>query len=57
MAFFFINTKKDIIMAEEDEEEYRNIIICGFCEKKMTFYGRTRENVQNRLRLEFIRKL
>ena len=30
MAFFFKNTKKDIIMTEEDEEDYRNINICGF---------------------------
>ena len=33
MAFSFKNTKKDIIMTEEDEEDYKNINICRFCEK------------------------
>ena len=33
MAFYFKNTKKDIIMTEEDEEDYRNNNICRFCEK------------------------
>ena len=28
MAFYFKNTKKDITMTEEDEEDYRNINIC-----------------------------
>ena len=32
-AFYFKNTKKDVIMAEEDEEDYRNNNICRFCEK------------------------
>ena len=32
MAFFFKNTKKDIIMTEEDEEDYRINKICRFCE-------------------------
>ena len=32
MAFNFKNTKKDIIMTEEDED-YRNNNICRFCEK------------------------
>ena len=34
VAFFFKNTKKDIVMTEDEEEEYRNYIICRFCEKK-----------------------
>ena len=34
-AFYFKNTKKDIIMTEEDEEDYRNDNICGFCEKEI----------------------
>ena len=34
-AFYFKNTKKDIIMTEEDEENYRNDIICRFCEKNI----------------------
>ena len=35
MAFYFKNTKKDIIMTEEDEEDYRNDNICRFCEKEI----------------------
>ena len=33
MAFYFKNTKKDIIMTEKDEEDYRNNNTCRFCEK------------------------
>ena len=33
MAFNFKNTNKDIIMTDEDEEDYRNIDICRYCEK------------------------
>ena len=33
MAFYFKNTKKDIIMTQEDEEDYKNNNICRFCEK------------------------
>ena len=33
MAFCFKNTKKGIIMTEEDEEDYRKTNICRFCEK------------------------
>ena len=33
MAFYFENTKKDIIMAEEDKEYYRNNNICRFLKK------------------------
>ena len=35
MAFYFKNTKKDIIMTEENEEDYRINIICRFCEKNI----------------------
>ena len=35
MAFHFKNTKKDINMTDEDEEDYRNIDICRFCEKEI----------------------
>ena len=35
MAFYFKNTKKDNIMGEEDEEDYRNNNICRFCEKNI----------------------
>ena len=35
MAFYFKNTKKDIIMREEDEEDFRNDNICRFCEKNI----------------------
>ena len=32
MAFYFKNTKKEINMIQEDEEDYRNNNICKFCE-------------------------
>ena len=35
MAFYFKNTKKDIIMTEENEEDYRSRIVCRFCEKNI----------------------
>ena len=31
MTFYFKNTKKDIIITEEDEKDYRNNNTCGFC--------------------------
>ena len=33
MAFYFKNTNKDIIMTEDNEEEFRKNNICRFCEK------------------------
>ena len=36
MAFYFKNTKKDIIMTEENEEDFRNDI-CRFCEKEILY--------------------
>ena len=35
MASYFKNTKKDIIMTQEDEEDYKNNNICRFCEKNI----------------------
>ena len=35
MTFYFKNTKKDIIMTEKDEKDYRNNNICRFCEKQI----------------------
>ena len=35
MAFYFKNTNKDIIMTEEDKEDYRDNNICQFCEKNI----------------------
>ena len=35
MAFYFKNTKEDIIMTDNDEEEYRNDNVCRFCEKEI----------------------
>ena len=35
MAFYFKITKKDMIMTEENEEDYRIINICRFCEKNI----------------------
>ena len=34
MAFYFKNTKKDIIMKQNNEEGYRNNNTCRFCEKE-----------------------
>ena len=36
-AFFFKETKKDIIMTKENEEDLKNINICRFCEKEIIF--------------------
>ena len=36
-AFYFKNTNKDIVKTEDDEEDYRNNIICRFCEKENVF--------------------
>ena len=35
MNFFFKNTKKDIVMTKEDEEDYRKNNICRFCEEEI----------------------
>ena len=35
MAFYFKNTKEDIIMTKENEEDFKNNIICRFCEKQI----------------------
>ena len=35
MAFYFKNTKKDIIMTKEDEEDFKNNNNCRFCEKEI----------------------
>ena len=35
MAFYFKNTKKDIIMAEDDEEDFDNNNIFSYCEKEI----------------------
>ena len=37
MAFYFKNTMKDIIMTEEDGEDYRNNNTCRFCAEKIEF--------------------
>ena len=34
MAFYFKNTNRDLIITAKKEEDYRNINICRFCEKK-----------------------
>ena len=38
MTFYFKNTNKDIIMTQEDEEDYKDNNICRFCEKKIITY-------------------
>ena len=35
MTFYFTETKKDIIMTQEDEEDYKNNNNCRFCEKEI----------------------
>ena len=35
MAFYFKKTNEDIIMTEENEEDYKIINICRFCEKEI----------------------
>ena len=35
MAFYFKNTNKDIVMIDNDNEDYRNNDICQFCEKNI----------------------
>ena len=35
MAFYFKNTNKDIVMTDNDEEDYRKNNICRFCEKEI----------------------
>ena len=34
-AFYFKNTKKDIIMTQVDEDDFDNNNICRFCEKNI----------------------
>ena len=34
-AFYFKNTKKDIIMTKENEEDFKNKNFCRFCEKEI----------------------
>ena len=33
MAFYFKDAKEDIVMTEDDEEDFKNNNICRFCEK------------------------
>ena len=35
MAFYFKNTNKDIIMTQENQEDYKNNNTCQFCEKEI----------------------
>ena len=35
MAFYFKNTKKDIIMTQEDKEDFDDNNICRFCGKNI----------------------
>ena len=35
MAFYFKNTKEDIIMTQEDKEDFEKNNICRFCEKEI----------------------
>ena len=44
MTFYFKHTTKDIIMTEEDEEDYRNKNICRFCENKNIESSKVRDH-------------
>ena len=35
MAFYFKNTKEDIIMTKENEEDFKNNNFCRFCEREI----------------------
>ena len=35
MAFYFKSTKKDIVMTENDEKDFKNNFTCRFCEKNI----------------------
>ena len=35
MSFYFKNTKKDIIMTEQNKEDFENKKICSYCEKEI----------------------
>ena len=37
MTFYFKNTKKDIVMTDDDEDDYRKNNICRFCENEVLF--------------------
>ena len=37
MTFYFKNTNKDIILTEEDEEDFKNNVNCRFCKKNIEF--------------------
>ena len=44
MNFYFKNTKKDIIMTQEDEEHYKNNNICWFCEQEILHNTKVRDH-------------
>ena len=44
VVFCFKNTKKDIIMTEDHEEDYRNNNNCRFCEKKEILSDKVRDH-------------
>ena len=35
VSFYFKNTKKDIVMTEENKEDFENKKICRYCEKEV----------------------
>ena len=44
MNFYFKNTKKDIVMSQEDEEKYKNNNICYFCEQEILDNTKVRDH-------------
>ena len=45
MNFYLKNTKKYIIMTEKNEEDFKNLNICRFCEKEI-FSDKVRDHCQ-----------
>ena len=35
MAFYFKNTKEDVVMTDDDEEDFKNDNICRFCQREI----------------------
>ena len=65
MAFYFKNTKKNIIMKEEDEEDFQKNNICRFCGKNIEshkvrdhchFTGRYRGVAHSKCKINVTRK-
>ena len=65
MVFYFENTKTDIIMTGKDEDSFRNITNCRFCEKNIEsdkvrdqyhLTGKNRRRAQNACNINVTQK-